>query len=44
MPFEGVHAYLSQGEHHQIIFMHFEENVELPEHAHAAQWGIVLEG
>lgn len=44
MPFDGVHAYLSQGENHQIIFMHFDKDVELPEHAHAAQWGIVLEG
>jgi quercetin dioxygenase-like cupin family protein len=44
MPFDGVHAYLSQGESHQIIFMRFEKDVDLPAHAHAAQWGVVLEG
>lgn len=40
MPFEGITAYLSQGDAHQIIFMKFEKDVELPEHAHAGQWGI----
>lgn len=40
----GIKAYLSQGENHQIIFMEFAEDVALPEHCHAAQWGVVLEG
>ena len=44
IPFEGVKAYLSQSDTHQIIFMEFEKDVDLPEHAHAAQIGIVLEG
>jgi quercetin dioxygenase-like cupin family protein len=44
IPILGSHAYLSQGEEHQIIFMTFEEDVDLPEHAHEGQWGIVLEG
>ncbi|WP_346352956.1 cupin domain-containing protein [Azotosporobacter soli] len=44
IPLKGLTAYLSQGETHQIIFMEFSEDVELPEHSHAAQWGIVLEG
>ncbi len=44
IPLRGIKAYLSQSENHQIIFMEFEEDVELPEHAHAAQVGIVLEG
>ena len=44
MPFASYEAYLSQGENHQIIFMHFGEDVDLPEHAHECQWGIVLEG
>ncbi len=44
IPLKGLKAYLSQSENHQIIFMEFEEDVELPEHAHAAQVGIVLEG
>jgi quercetin dioxygenase-like cupin family protein len=41
---EGVKAYLSQSDSHQIRFMEFEKDVDLPEHSHAAQIGIVLEG
>ena len=44
IPLAGLSAYLSQAGSHQILFMEFEEDVELPEHAHAAQVGIVLEG
>lgn len=44
IPIKGITAYLSQGEGHQIIFMEFAEDVDLPEHSHESQWGIVLEG
>jgi len=44
IPIRGITAYLSQSDSHQIIFMHFADEVDLPEHAHAAQWGVVLEG
>lgn len=44
IPIAGLKAFLSQGTDHQIIFMEFSEDVELPEHCHEAQWGIVLEG
>jgi len=44
IPLAGVTAYLSQGRDHQILFMHFNESVELGEHAHDAQWGLVIEG
>lgn len=44
IPLKGITAYLCQGENQQIIFMEFAEDVDLPEHAHAGQWGIVLEG
>ncbi len=44
IPLKGIKAYLSQGEDHQIIFMMFDEDVELPEHTHESQWGVVLEG
>mgnify|MGYP001544293419 FL=1 len=44
IPLDGIHAYLSQSDTHQVIFMHFEKDVDLPEHAHAAQVGFVLEG
>ena len=44
IPIDGITAYLSQSDTHQIIFMEFEKDVNLPEHSHAAQVGFVLEG
>jgi quercetin dioxygenase-like cupin family protein len=44
VPLDGVTAYLSQSDTHQIVFMEFARDVDLPEHAHADQVGIVLEG
>ncbi len=44
IPLAGIKAYLSQAETKQILFMQFEQDVELPEHSHAGQLGIVLEG
>lgn len=44
IPLQGITAYLSQADSHQLVFMDFAEAVELPEHAHASQWGVVLEG
>jgi quercetin dioxygenase-like cupin family protein len=44
LPFQGVKGYISQALNHQIIFMEFSENVDVPAHSHAAQLGIVLEG
>ena len=44
IPVEGVSSYLFQGENQQFIFMSFEKDVEVPEHSHQAQWGVVLDG
>lgn len=44
VPFEGLEAYLIQGEKQQVIFMYFNQDVEIPEHSHEAQWGVVLDG
>jgi mannose-6-phosphate isomerase-like protein (cupin superfamily) len=44
VPLEGARAYLSQSDSHQILFMEFEKDVDLPEHSHSAQVGFVLEG
>ena len=44
LPFEGVEAYLVQGPDQQIIFMSFTADLEVPEHSHEAQWGVVLDG
>ncbi len=44
VPFKGCTAYLSQGVDHQIVFWEFSEDIEFPEHAHEAQWGVVING
>lgn len=44
VPLEGLKAYISQSENHQVVFMEFRKDVELPEHSHESQWGVVLEG
>lgn len=44
IPLEGLDSYIFQGEHQQIVFMCFENDAEVPEHSHEAQWGIVLDG
>ncbi len=44
IPIDGLIAYISQGLNHQIIFMEFRKNVEIPEHTHKAQWGVILKG
>jgi quercetin dioxygenase-like cupin family protein len=40
----GAAAWLSQDDGHQILFMRFTLEAVIPPHAHAAQWGVVLEG
>ena len=44
LPFEGATAYLSQSDNHQILFMEFDRDIDLPEHSHESQWAVVLEG
>ncbi len=44
IPIEGLTSYLLQCADHQVIFMSFERDVEIPEHSHEAQWGVVLDG
>ena len=44
IPLDGITAYMSQSDSHQILFMEFEKDAELPEHTHKAQYAIVLEG
>ena len=44
VPFDGSNIRLLQGEEQQLMFMEFSKDVDLAEHSHAAQWGIVLEG
>jgi len=44
IPVPGLKAFLSQGLDHQILFMEFQNDVEIPAHSHAAQWTVVLQG
>lgn len=44
IPLSGIKAHLSQSENHQILFMRFDADVEVPEHSHESQWTVVLEG
>lgn len=44
IPIDGINAYLSQAADHQLIFMQFTKDADLPEHSHAAQVGFVLRG
>ncbi len=44
IPIGGLHAYVAQGDHFQIVFMSFEQDTPVPAHSHAEQWEIVLEG
>jgi quercetin dioxygenase-like cupin family protein len=40
----GLQSHLVQAGEQQLVFMSFAADAEVPEHAHAAQWGVVLEG
>ena len=44
IPLDGLTAYLSQSATHQTLYMQFERDTELPEHAHADQIAFILEG
>lgn len=44
IPFEGVKGHLLQGASRQVIFFDIEAIGAIPEHAHGAQWGVILEG
>ena len=41
---DGLISKLIQAGDQQFVFMEFEEDTEVSEHAHNAQWGVVLEG
>lgn len=42
--FPGVKVWLLQGPAASAIFVEAREDSEVPEHAHAAQWGVVVRG
>ena len=44
IPIDGLESHLVQAGEQQFIFMHFDSDIEIPEHSHEAQWGVVLDG
>lgn len=40
----GLTAYLLQGASQQVLFMEFDQDTEIPLHAHESQWSVVLRG
>jgi quercetin dioxygenase-like cupin family protein len=43
-PLESLRGWLLQGEQALTMFYEIPDGVEVPPHAHGAQWGIVIEG
>jgi quercetin dioxygenase-like cupin family protein len=44
IPVPGVEGFLLQAAGHQVAFLRSDEDMTMPEHSHAAQWEIPLEG
>jgi quercetin dioxygenase-like cupin family protein len=44
IPIPGARGWLLQGERHQVAFVEFSDNVEVPEHSHEDQWEIPVAG
>jgi len=45
MPFQGMKAWILQGEKHQLIFFEMQPTAVVPEHSHNyPQWGMLIEG
>jgi len=44
VPLPGVRGWMIANGHQQTVFVHFSQDVEVPEHAHADQWELVISG
>jgi len=44
LPFAGARGWLLQGTDEQVVFIHFAESVEVPEHSHQEQWEFAVAG
>lgn len=43
--FQGVRAWILQGERQQLVFFEMEPSAQVPEHSHTyPQWGTLIEG
>ena len=41
---EGVSGHLLQGQNQQVAFVRFQNEIDVPEHSHKAQWELVVAG
>lgn len=44
IPIDGLRIYISHSETHEVWFLESDIAIDYPEHAHAAQWSVVLRG
>ena len=44
LPIAGAHGWMVDDSRQQVVFIKFEETVEVPEHTHAEQWEFALAG
>ena len=44
LPFPGARGWMIQGGDVQVVFIEFSAPLEIPEHAHAEQWELVVSG
>jgi len=44
IPIEGITGWLQNGENGQVLFLQTDRKIEVPEHSHGDQWGIVIDG
>jgi quercetin dioxygenase-like cupin family protein len=41
---QGIEGYIFQGSDKQIVFLQFNQTLDIPQHSHDDQWEIVLNG
>lgn len=44
IPFDGVNAWMVRDDRSQVVFLEFDDDTEVPAHAHQEQWELVLSG
>ena len=44
LPAPGLRGWLLQGDTGQVLYHESDAEVDLPEHAHGEQWGVILRG
>lgn len=44
IPIDGLRIFISHSETHEVWFLESDIAIDYPEHAHPAQWSVVLKG